>query len=141
MTDQAGAAGTVDRERVAALGFFDGIAVDEINAVARAATVRDFAAGDSVTTERDFGHSLYFVEDGSADVSIDGERVGSVGPGDVVGERAVLTSGRRTASVIATSPLRAIALFKRDVWALERDAPEAGRRLRQALDEHAPPPR
>jgi CRP-like cAMP-binding protein len=141
MTDQGGATGTVDRERVAALGFFDGIADDEIDAVARAATAREFAAGDSVTTERDFGHSLYFVEDGSADVSIDGERVGSVGPGDVVGERAVLTSGRRTASVIATSPLRAIALFKRDVWALERDAPKAARRLRQALDEHAPPAR
>ena len=141
MTDQAGAAQAVDHERLAALGFFDGVSDDEIDAVARVATVREFAAGESVTTERDFGHSLYFVEDGAADVSIAGERVGSVGPGDVVGERAVLTSGRRTASVVATSPLRAIALFKRDVWALEREAPEAGRRLRQALDQHAPPAR
>ena len=139
MTDQAGTAETVNRDRIAALKFFAGIADDEIDAVARCATVREFAAGDPVTTERDFGHSLYFVEDGAADVSIDGSRVGSVGPGDVVGERAVLTSGRRTASVVATSPLRVIAMFKRDVWALDRDAPEAGRRLRQALDQHAPP--
>jgi hypothetical protein len=41
----------------------------------------------------------------------------------------VLVSGRRTASVVATSPMRVLVLFKRDVWALEREAPEATRRL------------
>ena len=66
----------------------------------------------------------------------DGARIGSAGPGDVVGEIAVLSSGRRTASVRAISELRLIALFKRDVWKLEDDAPEASRRLRAALDEH-----
>jgi CRP-like cAMP-binding protein len=62
-----------------------------------------------------------------------------VGPGDVVGEIAVLASGRRVASVVATSPVRAIALFKRDVWALENEAPEAARRLRAAIEQHGPP--
>ena len=33
-----------------------------------------------------------------------------------------MASGRRTASVVATSPVRALALFKRDVWALEERA-------------------
>src|SRR5438067_706528 len=56
--------------------------------------------------------------------------------GDVVGEVAVLSSGRRTASVVATTPLRALTFFKRDVWALEREAPEAARRLRAALEQH-----
>ena len=55
--------------------------------------------------------------------------------GSIVGEAAVLASGRRTASVVATSALKAIALFKRDVWRLEREAPEAARRLRAAFDE------
>jgi CRP-like cAMP-binding protein len=53
-----------------------------------------------------------------------------------VGEVAVLSSGRRTASVIATSPMRLIALFKRDVWALDRRAPLVAQRLLTALDEH-----
>jgi CRP-like cAMP-binding protein len=63
--------------------------------------------------------------------------IASVGPGDVFGEIAVLASGRRTASVVATSPMRLLVLFKRDVWALERTAPEAARRLRAKVDEHA----
>jgi len=41
------------------------------------------------------------------------------------------------ASVVATSPVRAISLFKRDVWGLEANSPEASRRLRAAIKEHA----
>ena len=128
----------MDRGRVAALTFFAGIPEDEFDAIARVADVREFDAGESLTTQRDFGHCLFFLEAGSADVSIDGARVGVVGPGDVVGEVAVLQSGRRIASVVATSPVRAISLFKRNVWALEREAPEAARRLRAAIGAHAP---
>jgi CRP/FNR family transcriptional regulator, cyclic AMP receptor protein len=79
---------------------------------------------------------VYIVESGSAAVSLGGEPLGEVAPGDVVGEVAVLASGRRTASVVATTPVRALAWFKRDVWELERTAPEAARRLRAALDGH-----
>jgi hypothetical protein len=41
-----------------------------------------------------------------------------------------VASAHRTASVVATSPMRLIALFKRDVWALEQQSPEAAARLR-----------
>ena len=87
-------------------------------------------------SEGDFGHSLFLVESGSADVFVHGEKVREVGPGDVLGEVAVLASGRRTASVVATSPVQLIALFKRDVWQLDDDAPEAARRLRAAMEGH-----
>jgi CRP-like cAMP-binding protein len=95
-----------------------------------------FAEGQAITREGDLGHCLYVVESGAANVVADGDVIGAVGPGDVVGEIAVLASGRRTASVVATQPLRALAWFKRDVWALEQTAPEAARRLRAALDGH-----
>jgi CRP-like cAMP-binding protein len=128
----------VDRSRVAPLSALDGVPEEEIDAVARVATEREFADGETMMTEGDFGHSLFLIEEGSADVLSDGTKVGAVGAGDVVGEIAVLASGRRVASVVATSPLRAIALFKRDVWALESEAPEASRRLRAAIEQHGP---
>ncbi len=131
----------MDQGRVAALTFFAGVPEEELDAVARVASVREFAVGEVLMTEREFGHSLFLVEAGSADVSIDGAQVGVVGPGDVIGEIAVLASGRRTASVVATSPVRVISLFKRDVWALDREAPEAARRLRAAIEEHTSRPR
>jgi len=126
----------MDPHDVADHAFFRDLPRGELEAVARVASRREFAAGERLTTQGDFGHCLFLVKTGTADVSIDGQLVRTVGPGDAVGEVAVLSSGRRTASVVATSPLQAIELFKRDVWALDREAPEAARRLRRALGDH-----
>jgi CRP-like cAMP-binding protein len=126
----------VDRSRVAPISVLSGCPDEELDAVARVASEREFAAGESLMSEGDFGHSLFLVESGSADVLVEGEKVREVGPGEVLGEVAVLASGRRTASVVATSSVQVIAFFKPDVWRLERDAPEAARRLRAAMEEH-----
>jgi CRP-like cAMP-binding protein len=127
----------VDRGRIAAHAFLAGITDDELDAVVGAASEREFAAGEKLMSEGDFGHCAFLIDEGSAEVSIDGTSVRQVGPGEVVGEVAVLASGRRTASVVAISPVRAFSFFKRDVWALERTAPEAARRLRAACNKHA----
>jgi CRP/FNR family transcriptional regulator, cyclic AMP receptor protein len=130
----------VDRSRVAPISALSGCPDEELDAVARVASEREFADGETLMSEGDFGHSLFLVESGSADVLVHGEKVREVGPGEVVGEVAVLASGRRSASVIATSPVRVIAFFKPDVWDLERNAPEASRRLRAAMEEHVASP-
>jgi CRP/FNR family transcriptional regulator, cyclic AMP receptor protein len=108
----------------------------------------EIASGQALASEGRIGHSLVAVESGTADVVMEGAPVRTIGAGDVVGEVAVLASppdpfappevaegGLRTASVVATSPMRLIGLFKRDVWALHRRAPVATERLRAVLDE------
>jgi CRP-like cAMP-binding protein len=124
----------VERELLPSLPIFADLPEAELDAVAEAIRAVEVDEGEPVATEGDFGHTLYFVEQGTAVVARDGTVLATVGPGDVVGEIAVLASGRRTASVIATSPMRLLAVFKRDVWGLERRAPEAARRLQAILD-------
>ena len=126
----------MERARLAAIPLFDGLPEQELAVVADAASELEIGAGEALTSEGDFGHALFAVEAGSAEISIDGTSIGVVGPGDVIGEIAVLASGRRTASVVATTPLRVIALFKRDVWALDSKAPQAAARLRAELEKH-----
>jgi CRP-like cAMP-binding protein len=126
----------MDVSHVAAHPFLQDLPDAELEAVARVASEREFAPQEALTVQGDFGHCVYLVERGTADVSVNGQVVRSIGPGDAIGEIAVLSSGRRTASVVATSPVRAIQLFKRDVWRLEREAPEAARRLRAEIDAH-----
>ena len=46
---------------------------------------------------------MFLVLDGMVEVLIDGQRVAEVGPGAVVGERALLGEGRRTASLRAVT--------------------------------------
>jgi CRP-like cAMP-binding protein len=53
--------------------------------------------------------------------------------GDVFGEIAVLSSGRRTASVRALAPMKLVVVLNRDVWRLDRDAPDVSAALRQTI--------
>ena len=125
----------METARLAAIPLFSGLEDEDLAAIASAASEVEAGEGESVATEGDFGHALYAVESGTAEVTSDGKKLGTLGPGDVFGEIAVLASGRRTATVVATSPMRLIALFKPQVWALERKAPVAAERLRSLIAE------
>ena len=81
--------------RIAAITVFAGVPDPELAAVAAAAGELELEAGRTLATEGDFGHALYAIESGSADIVVDRVVVRSVGPGDVVGEIAVLAAGRR----------------------------------------------
>jgi len=124
----------VDASRLSAIPLFAGLTDRELTAVASAATETSAEEGQALAAEGDFGHALYIIEAGTATVSAEGEPLRELGPGDVFGEIAVLASGRRTSSVIATSPMRLIVLFKRDVWALEQSSPTAAERLRSLIE-------
>jgi CRP-like cAMP-binding protein len=125
----------METSRLAAIPLFGGLDEADLAAVAAAASEVEANKGESLATEGDIGHALYAIESGTAQVSSNGTALRTLGPGDVFGEIAVLASGRRTASVVATSPMRLIALFKPGVWALEKQAPEAAERLRALVAE------
>jgi CRP-like cAMP-binding protein len=128
-----------DVERIASIPVFAGLPDRELELIARAASPVEADAGHVIMAEGDFGHCMFIIESGTAEITRDGQVLASVGPGDVIGEIAVLTSGRRTASIVATTPLRLWSLFKRDVWKLEEQAPGAAKRLRDVLDERRQP--
>lgn len=129
----------MDSTRVAAIATFAGLPEDELAAIADVAFEVEVGAGQALATEGEFGHAVFAIETGTADVFQGDSKLRVVGAGDVLGEIAVLSTGRRTASVIANEPMRVIGLFKRDVWALDRKAPGAAQRLRDALELHADP--
>jgi CRP-like cAMP-binding protein len=74
---------------------------------------REFSAGQPIATEGEGGLNFFVVESGSAEVSIGGNTVGSLGPGASFGEIALVDKSARSATVTATSDLRAFAL---PVW-------------------------
>ena len=128
----------METSRLAAIPLFAGLAEAQLAAIAARASELDAVEGQSLTKTGDFGHGLFLIESGTAEVTEGDKHLRMLGPGDVFGEVAVIASGRRTATVTATSPMRLIVLFKRDVWALERDAPDVALRLRGLLAQHSP---
>jgi CRP/FNR family transcriptional regulator, cyclic AMP receptor protein len=74
---------------------------------------REFAAGQEIATEGEGGLNFFVVESGEADVSVNGAKVGSLGPGASFGEVALVDKSARSATVTATAHVRAYAL---PVW-------------------------
>ncbi len=120
--------------RLERIELFSELAADQRDQLAGIAGELEVPAGETVMEEGDFGAALFAIEKGTVDVTRDGRHVASLGPGDVFGEIAVLKSGRRIATVVATSPLRLITVMNRDVWRLERESPATAESLRSIIE-------
>jgi hypothetical protein len=68
--------------------------------------IRRAPAGTTITSQGEPGEEIYLVLDGVLDVVVDGKEVAQVGPGAVLGERAVLEGGLRTSTLTAVTPVR-----------------------------------
>jgi CRP/FNR family transcriptional regulator, cyclic AMP receptor protein len=123
----------VDASRLAAIPLFADLDEDDLASISASAIEVEADEGETLATQGDLGHALFAIESGTAEVSANGERLATLGPGDVFGEMAVVAAGIRMATVVATSPVRLIAMLKRDVWALEQRSPETAARLRELL--------
>ena len=72
--------------------------------------VRRLHAGEVLTRQGDPGDELYIILDGVLVVSVDGIDVVELGPGAVLGERAVLQHGRRTGTLTAGTPAKVVVV-------------------------------
>ncbi len=68
--------------------------------------VRKLKAGAALTEQGEEADAIYLLLDGVIQVVVDGEEIANLGPGALIGERAVLEGGRRTATLIAVSPCK-----------------------------------
>jgi CRP/FNR family transcriptional regulator, cyclic AMP receptor protein len=121
----------MDPDRLKTLPLFSSLSDKALETVSVFATETSVSAGKRLVHEGDYSYDLIVIDEGTADVVKGGEVVGSLGPGDVFGEMGMLTGGRRTADVVATSPMRLITLSK---WDLKRISDEVTEQL-QALVE------
>ena len=69
-------------------------------------TIRSLPAGETVCEQGEPGAELFLLLDGVVAVEVDGEPLAELGPGAVLGERAGLEGGRRTATLRAVTPVR-----------------------------------
>jgi CRP-like cAMP-binding protein len=76
-------------------------------------TMRTYAAGETITVEGESGRTFLVIDTGEATVTVHGEGVGRLGPGDALGEMALIDKSARSATVVADSDVRA---FQLPVW-------------------------
>jgi CRP/FNR family cyclic AMP-dependent transcriptional regulator len=66
---------------------------------------RSFGEGETITTEGQSGVGFFVIEEGNATVSRGGEIIRNLGPGDYFGEIALIDSGPRSATIVASTDL------------------------------------
>ena len=76
-------------------------------------TTRTYREGETITEEGEPGRTFLVIDTGTATVTVHGEEVGRLGPGDALGEMALIDKSARSATVRADSEVHA---FQLPVW-------------------------
>jgi CRP/FNR family transcriptional regulator, cyclic AMP receptor protein len=111
----------MDPENLRAVPLFASMSEPDLRKIATFASEDSAPAGATLMREGDYSNEIIAIETGTADVVRDGRTIRSLGPGDVFGEIGLLERGLRTASVVASSPMRLIRLTNWDVKRLPRE--------------------
>ena len=83
--------------------LFSDVSDKDLRSIAVSMRRRAFAPGERIVAEGEGGIGFFFVETGSASITIDGKPVATIGPGTHFGEIALLSGAERTATVSAES--------------------------------------
>ena len=105
----------------------------ELALIARIADELDLPAGKDLTREGEPGREFLVLLEGTAEVRRQGTKVASLGPGDFLGEIALLIDVPRTATVTTTSPARALVVTAHHFRQVLARSPETRVKLVEAL--------
>jgi CRP-like cAMP-binding protein len=87
----------------------------------------DVEAGKVINVQGDGGYRFFVIAEGEAEVLQDGTPIRRLGPGDHFGEIAILSEGRRTATVVAATPMRLLVMFGTAFRLMEQEFPSVAK--------------
>ena len=133
-------AGAFEVQELRAIPLFADLPPGQVASAARWSRELCVGAGETVVERWDAARDFYVILDGEAEILVEDEHVGHLARGDFFGEVAALDWGSgfgyvRTATVVAASDLRLLALAPAHVGALVRASAGLGEKLRVAAYE------
>jgi CRP-like cAMP-binding protein len=120
-------------DKLADIPFFDGWTKDELAQVDRVADYVAYSQGEELITQGTTGYEFIVILEGEVEVKVDGDTIATLGPGDHVGEMALLSNNPRNATVVAKNKVRALLVGAREFRALVDLSPSLDRKLLTSL--------
>lgn len=100
------------------VSLFSTMSSKELEAVGRLADTVDVPAGHVLMRQGSSGGEAFVIASGGVRVEHDGVEIAKLGPGDVVGEMALLSEGPRNSTVTASEPSTLLVLGHREFHSL-----------------------
>lgn len=116
-------------ETLARIDLFSELTKAERRRIERLMTPVDIRAGREFITEGSIGREAFIILEGTATVRHRGRLVATVGPGEVLGEVAVLAGLPRSATVTAETDIVAEVLDRREFGALLDENPKISKKI------------
>jgi CRP-like cAMP-binding protein len=120
-------------DHLGSVPLFSACSKKELQAISRASVEVDIPDGRTFVEQNETGREAFIIVDGKADVARNGRKIATLGPGDCVGELALLDRGPRTASVTANGPLKLLVLGPREFSGLLDEVPTITHKLLASL--------
>jgi CRP-like cAMP-binding protein len=114
--------------RLSGISFLSVLSGRVLERLARGVRTATISSGSTVITEGEHGEDFYVIASGRAAVTMGGEHVRDLGPGDFFGELALLRDVPRTATVQATTDLELDVLHRVPFLTAVLGTPDAVRR-------------
>lgn len=92
-------------DRLAKVRLFSGLNHRQLEHLAEITDEVDVKAGRVLAREGEPAHVAYVIVSGQAAVTVDGQKVGLLGPGEMVGEMGLIDGGTRAATVTAETDM------------------------------------
>jgi CRP/FNR family cyclic AMP-dependent transcriptional regulator len=127
----------VDVSQLKRVPLFQEVPDENLRQVATFAVSEEHPEGTVVVKEGGYSNHFYAIEDGTAKVERDGQKLADLGPGDVFGEQGLLEKQERSATVTATSPLKVIKIEHWELDRMKKSMPEVVDQLRARVEERA----
>ncbi len=117
--------------------LFADVPDEALKKVSTFASLESVAEGKTIIREGGFSNDFYVIDEGTARVERDGEQIAELGPGDIFGEQGLLEQQPRSASVVATSPVRLIKIEHWELSRMRQSMPEVVEQLRRKVEERS----
>lgn len=113
--------------------LFGGLTKKELRQVSTLARETRFSSNETIVAQGTAGGRFFLILEGVADVTFDGRKLATLGPGDHIGEMSLIDGQPRSATVTATQPVRALSVASFNFRALLREHPPIAEKLLVAL--------
>lgn len=128
----------MDAKDLEGIQLFAGLSRHELGRIARWADDIELQEGKSLLNRGDLPHEFFVLLEGEVQVQRGDEVVARLGPGDFFGEIAIMEGDRRTATVVAASPVRVAVMLPRDFDEMRAEMPAVAAKIQQAAIERMP---